>query len=310
MSHAKSLLFFSWLKLARLLSMKHKNYAERDSQFFRLKSRQRLAGLLFTGKHTLERIGRQEGLYHQFEKMKKDGGSRLISAPRQELKTIQKRIAILLQRIAPPEYLFAPVPGRSYVDNAAIHRGAECFRLLDIEDFFPNCTANKVIWFFHKRMECSSDVSAILRGLVTYNGSLPQGSPCSPILAYLCYVDMWEEINQIVSKAHCTLSVYADDITISGDLIPEKTIWEIKKVLRRNGHRHSTKKEQSKLRTAEITGVILRPDGLHAPNRQHKKLHELRIQQRRTNSVKGKVHLNEQLIGRQSQLGQISSKNS
>lgn len=292
--------------------MKHnKRYGERDSPFFRLRSRKRLAELLFTRKRTLEKIAREEDLYHQFQKVKKDGGFRLISAPRQELKKRQKRIATLLQRIAPPEYLFAPVPGRSYVDNAAIHYGAKCFRLLDIEDFFPNCTANKVIWFFHKRMECSLDVSAIIRGLVTHNGSLPQGSPCSPILAYLCYVDMWKEIAHIVSKAHCTLSVYADDLTISGDLVPEETIWEIKKVLRRNGHRYSIEKEQSKLRNAEITGVIVRPDGLHAPSRQHKKLYELRLQRRSTNSVsaKEKAYMDTQIIGRESQLRQISSKN-
>lgn len=234
----------------------------------------------------------------------------MISAPREDLKRVQKRIATLLQRIAPPEYLYAPVRGRSYVDNANAHRRNKCFRLLDIEEFFPNCTANKVIWFFRKRMECSRDVSAIMRGLVTHNGSLPQGSPCSPILAYLSYVDMWEEIDQIVKEIHCTLSVYADDITISGDFIPERAIWEIKKVLRKNGHLYSVHKERRKLRIAEITGVILRPDGLHAPNRQHKKLHDLRLLLSKTNSVEEKVRLGAQLIGRQSQFEQIFSRNS
>ena len=32
----------------------------------------------------------------------------------------------------------------------------------------------------------------ILVGLVTRNGRLPQGSPASPILAYLAHKDMWE----------------------------------------------------------------------------------------------------------------------
>ncbi len=159
-------------------------------------------------------------------------------------------------------------------------------------------------------MECSPDVSAITRGLVTHNGSLPQGSPCSPILAYLSYVDMWEEIAQIVKEVHCTLSVYADDITISGDSIPEDAIWTIKKVLWKNGHRYSIKKERRKLRMAEITGVILRPDGLHAPNRQHRKLHHLRRKLSSTSSSIEKKLLNAQLIGRQSQIEQIALKNS
>ena len=291
--------------------MKHnKYYGEREGPFFRLKSREKLAKLLFSNKSTLGRLAREKDLYYQFEKKKKGGGSRLISAPRQDLKAVQKRIASLLQHIAPPEYLFAPVSGRSYVDNAAAHLGAKSFRLLDIEDFFPSCTANKVIWFFHKRMECSPDVSAIIRGLVTHDGALPQGSPCSPILAYLCYVDMWEEIAEIVKRECCTLSVYADDLTISGDMVPGEAIWKIKKVLREHGHHYSVQKERSiHLKPAEITGVILRPEGLRAPNRQHKKLHDLKVQLRTTNSGDEKGRLEAQLIGRQSQLGQISSGN-
>ena len=248
--------------------MKRDNiYEERDSPcFFRLISQKKLAKLLYISKPKLKMLAREENLYTQFQKKKKDGGVREISAPRSNLKSVQKQIAVLLQRITTPEYLFAPVSGRSYVDNATEHLGAESVRLLDIEDFYPSCTANKVIWFFNKRMQCSLDVSAILKGIVTRDGSLPQGSPCSPILAYFCYVDMWEEIAQIVKNERCTLSVYADDLTISGKTVPEAAIWEIKKNLRRHGHHYSVHKERRKhLKPAEITGVILRLDGVVCP---------------------------------------------
>lgn len=286
-------------------------YEERDSPFFRLKSRKKLASLLFTSKTNLEMLAREENLYIQFPIKKKDGGVREISAPRSDLKAVQKRIAVLLQRITPPEYLFAPVSGRSYVDNAAVHLGAESVRLLDIEDFYPSCTGNKVIWFFHKRMQCSPDVSAIIKGIVTRAGSLPQGSPCSPILAYLCYVDMWAEIAQIVKNARCTFSVYADDLTISGKTVPGAAIWEIKKALKRHGHYYSVHKERSKhLKPAEVTGVILCRDGLRAPNRQHQKLHDVRRQLGSASSDEEKVRLQAQLIGRVAQMNQISSGNS
>ena len=206
----------------------NKHHDERDSPFFRLRSRAKLASLLFINQAKLQTLARgAQDLYYQFQKPKSSGGFRDINAPRPDLKAVQARIKDLLQRIAPPDYLFAPVSGRSYVDNAAAHRGASSVHLLDIEDFFPSCTANKVIWFFHKRMKCSPDVAAIIRGIVTREASLPQGSPCSPILAYLCYVDMWEEISRIVENAGCTLSVYADDLTISGETVPEAAIWEI-----------------------------------------------------------------------------------
>ena len=244
-------------------------------------------------------------------KRKSSGGFREISAPWDDLKAVQARIADLLRRIAPPDYLFAPVAGRSYVDNAAAHLGAHSVRLLDMEDFFPSCTDNKAIWFFHKRMQCSPDVAAILRGIVTHKASLPQGSPCSPILAYLCYVDMWEEVAHIVENAGCTLSVYADDLTISGEIVPEAAVWEIKKVLRMHGHRYKASKERSKRgRPAEITGVILRPDGLHPPNRLRKRLHDARRELGRTNSEAHTATLQAEVRGREAQMDQITSGHS
>lgn len=288
-----------------------KYHSEVDSPFFRLSSRARLVSLLFISQTKLQTLAREQGLYFQFKKPKSSGGFREINAPRDDLKAVQARIADLLQRISPPDYLFAPVAGRSYVDNAAAHLGAESVRLLDIEDFFPSCTDNRVVWFFRRRMQCSPDVAAIIRAIVTREGSLPQGSPCSPILAYLCYVDMWEEISRIVRGAGCTLSVYADDLTISGKTVSEKAIWEIKKTLRKHGHRYQPSKERSKhKKPAEITGVILRPSGLHAPNRLHKRLHDVRREYVREKSKKSKANLETKVRGREAQMNQVRAGNS
>ena len=283
-----------------------------DSPFFRLKSRAWLAKLLYVNPAKLESLARQPGLYRRFQQPKSSGGVRDIHAPRGGLKAVQSRIADLLSRIAPPDYLFAPVSGRSYVDNAAAHVGAKGVRLLDIEDFFPRCTANKVVWFFRQRMQTSPYVAAVLRGVTTLDGSLPQGSPCSPILAYLCYVDMWEEISRIVADADCTLSVYADDLTISGRMVPEEAIWRVKETLFRHGHRYQLAKERSKIGrfAAEITGVVLRPDGLHVPNRSRKMLHEVRRELRRTRSPVHRATLEARVRGREAQIRQILSANS
>ena len=283
-----------------------KYHGEQDSPFYKLRSKAKLASLLFLDVKKLRYLAESEDLYVDFRKEKRRGGFRPISAPRADLKIVQKRIADLLQRIAPPDYLFAPVAGRSYVDNATRHMGAKSVRSLDIEDFFPSCTANKVIWFFRKRMDCSPDVAVILRGIVTRHGSLPQGSPCSPILAYLCYVDMWEEIERLVSESGCKLSVYADDLTISGEIVPESLIWDIKRTLFRHGFRHKATKERSKIRKpAEITGVILKGDCLLVPNRQHQKLHEVRKELKASRSTEHHRQLKAQLKGRESQFRQI-----
>ena len=288
-----------------------KKYGERDSPFFCLRSQNKLADLLFISKSTIRNLARSENCYSVFEKSKVSGGVRTISAPKSHLKSVQSRIAELLQRIKTPKYLYAPVTGRSYVDNAAVHRGAANIYLLDIEDFFPNCTANKVFWIFHKRMQCSLDVAAILCGLVTKDGSLPQGSPCSPILSYFCNMDMWQEIAESVKKAECHLSVYLDDLTVSGQNVSNALKWEIKKTLFKHGFRYNKKKERSKMiNPAEVTGVIIHGYELEAPNRQYKAIYDLRQELNQGKvSNEDREALKAQLRGRESQMQQIASQN-
>lgn len=290
--------------------MAKRRHSLRDSPFFRLRSKAKLARVLLVSPKKLKRLSCLEGGYIKFQKPKKNGDMRNISAPIAPLKATQARIADLLSRIAPPDYLFAPVEGRSYVDNAARHIGARSVRLLDIEDFFPSCTINKVIWFFRSRMECSTDVAVILARIATDGGVLPQGSPCSPILAYFAYIDMWEEIDAAVVSAGCVLSVYADDLTISGETVPEAIIWDLKRTLRRHGHQYAPKKERARRdRPSEVTGVILTREGVAAPNRQRQKIHVVRDGLRSTKSTEQTKRLEAQLRGRLAQLNQINAGN-
>lgn len=283
-----------------------KYHKERDSVFYTLASRSKLARVLFTSERKLNALIEASDRYRTFTKPKKSGGTRLISAPRDDLKRLQSRIADLLQRIEPPDFLSAPVCGRSYVDNAAVHLGARAFRLLDIEDFFPSCTDNRVIWFFNKRMRCSIDVAVMLSKIATEAGCLPQGSPCSPILAYFSYVDMWEDIDRAVRNAGCRLTVYADDVTISGTVVPEEVVWTIKRTLYRFGHRYNVAKEKSRIdKPAEITGVIVSGNALLLPNRQHKSLHRARQDLKGIGSGTARRKLEQRLAGRKAQAEQV-----
>jgi len=290
--------------------MAKSNYNLRDSPFFRLRSKAKLAALLQVSLPALKRISELEKRYRDFQKPKKSGGYRDISSPIPPLKTVQSRIADLFGRISAPDYLFSPVKGRSYVENAAQHVGGKSIRLLDIDNFFPSCSYNKVVWFFRTRMECSSDVAHIIARLVTKDDALPQGSPCSPILAFYCYIDMWEEIEKLVSHAGCKLTVYVDDVTISGESVPEDMVWKLKKTLRRHGHSHSQAKERSRrLRPAEVTGVIVKGTGVTVPNRQLQKICELRQEAKEEKSPEDVSRLEAQLRGRLTQLRQVKAVN-
>lgn len=288
-------------------SIEAETYPLDQSPFYKLRSRRKLAEILFVSTPGMRRLADCAAEYRCWDEAKKSGGTRRIEAPPESLKMVQRRISDQLQRVCPPPYLMAPVKRRSYVHNAAVHVGARAFRLLDVEDFFPSCTDKRVFWFFSKTMQCAPDVAAMLARLTTLNGHLPQGSPCSPILAYFAYHDMWDEIYAIVSGAGCKLSIYADDITISGDVIYERDVWSIKKVLHRAGHRYSQKKERSIIgKPADITGVIVSGDDLLLPNRQHRQLAAVRRQRQAVSGHQDRQKLDRKIRGRVAQAEQIS----
>lgn len=302
---------------------KLKRYDLRDSPLFRLRSRKKLAALLFVSQNDLKKLTANKCPYTRLWKHKKlksgpdawrresppteiKGLYRPIDNPDPRLKNIQTRIAKLLGRINPPDWLFSPVKGRSYVNNAARHKDSEAFWLLDIADYFGSCTANNVAHFFGKKLKCSPDVTAILVRLVTHEKSLPQGSPSSPILAYFSNLNMWREIEQKVVAAGLLHSVYADDISISGQKISKAFIWDIKKSVHKHGLSLSSKKECSIINgPAEITGVIVQGGRTKLPNRQWKRLFELRDERQNAQSDDERKMFDSQITGRIAQQRQV-----
>jgi hypothetical protein len=283
------------------------HYSIDQSPLYKMRNHRKLAGILFVSQIALKRLSNSADRYRCWSEPKKNGGSRPIEAPPEDLKAVQRRISDLLQRITPPDFLMAPVKGRSYVHNAALHVGSRSFRLLDIEDFFPSCTDKRLYWFFQTKMQCSPDIASTLTRICSLNGRLPQGSPCSPILAYFAYCDMWERISEIVYAAGCKLSIYADDITISGQVIYERDVWEIKKVLFRAGHRYNREKERSIVdKPADITGVIVSGTELLLPNRQHLRLSEAQ-KARKVANKRERPSLDRQIRGRVAQARQITN---
>lgn len=301
-------------------------YQLRDSPFFRLKSRKQLAKHLRVSLDTLNEISRRSDLYvrrwkhknlkdyekgawlqHQPNSAQADS-YRPIDIPDPRLKAIQGRIGDFLGRIKAPDFLYSPVKGRSYVENAAGHKEAKAFWLLDVADYFPSCSANNAARFFYRELECSQDVTAVLVHLVTLDGCLPQGSPCSPILAYYSNSHIWLAVEKLVRAHGCKLSLYADDITISGDVVPKALIWEIKKLIFSNGLRLKGSKEVSLINTpADITGVIVKDGATHLPNRQLKRLAELRQLRAQTTNPKLRGRLDNQIAGRLSQRKQVEN---
>lgn len=294
-------------------------YLLKDSPFYNLATKRKLAALLRVSSDTLAELSSGKVMYvrrwkhKNLDKWLREAPAidvaenyRPIDIPDPRLKSIQTRVATLLARIQPPDFLYSPVRGRSYVENAARHIGSKAFWLLDVADYFPSCSSNNVARFFHRDLNCSADVAAILVKLTTLSGCLPQGSPCSPILAYYCNRPMWLSIEQCVKKAGCKLSLYADDITISGDIVRKSVIWEVKEIVHGSGLRLKSSKEVSLIcAPADITGVIVKQSGTHLPNRQLKKLAELKKLRPAVTSPKERAKLENQISGRLAQRRQV-----
>jgi retron-type reverse transcriptase len=247
----------------------------------------------------LKKLTVPKNLYIEREEKKSGKKPRIIEEPKFQLKRIQKRIANLLSRIETPGFLFCPAKGRSNICNARQHANQAVVHKLDIKTFFAS-SSKRVYWFFHTVMQCASDIAGILTKLSTLKGHLPTGSPLSPILSYYTYVDMWNAIDKIVHEANCILTVYMDDLTISGSKVSRKLIWQIKEQIYRCGLKYSKEKRYTG-KNREITGVIIVNGKLKLPNRQHLKMYKLRGQIQQENQAEKLSKLRQKLQGLEAQ---------
>lgn len=279
-----------------------------QSQLFKLRSRSRLAKLLRISPAELRSLASGDALYKEFDILKKNGrGLRHVENPCRRLKLAQAKIARLLARIDPPDFLFCPVKRRCYVTNAAAHRSNRVVQCLDIKSFFPSTPQRRVFWFFREVMQCERDIAGLLAKLACYQGHLPTGSPLSPIIAYFAYYDLWHRIAGFCKERGYTFTVYIDDVTISGQRVPRRDIWEVRRMIHAVGLRYHKEKTFVD-RAAEVTGVLLVNGRLVAPFRQHKKMHETRLLLTGCEDADRQALLG-QFAGIRGQLRQIASKN-
>jgi hypothetical protein len=256
-------------KPARMLGIKcHSHY---QSALYRLTSRHQLVRLLGVTNDHLELLSRTEGLYREYDIPKKANKKRHVEEPRGDLKKVQARIASLLGRIRPADYLYCPAKRRCYVTNAARHRNNRVVRCLDLKEFFPNTPRLRVYRFFLEVMECAGDIAGTLANIASHKGHLPTGSALSPIMAHYAYWDVWNAIAAIAAHHGLTVTVYVDDVTLSGVQVPTRAVWQVKQELHAAGLRYHKEKGFIDC-PADVTGVILRDGRLLLPNRQHLKI--------------------------------------
>jgi hypothetical protein len=273
----------------------------------KLGNHRQLAALLKVDVSLLKKLSKagREG-YSEWDEPKASGGTRHIENPKPRLKRIQARLAAILSLIDPPDFLTCPVKGRSYVSNAAVHVGAKEIVTMDISTYFPSTTWKRVYWFFSKRLGMPNDTAWTLASLATLDGRLPTGSPLSPAMAYFAHEDMWLKVALLAKNAGCRLTVYMDDLTISGEKVGESLVWAIKQEIHKTGLRLNNKK-QRRFSNGEgvVTGVFVMKDGVRLPKRSHLKLSETRKAALLANDETEKAKLMRRVRGIEAQHRQV-----
>jgi RNA-directed DNA polymerase len=158
-----------------------------------------------------------EGYYKSWLIAKKSGGVREIRAPRSTLYRMQASLNQILQdAYSPKPAAHGFVRGRSVVTNAGPHVGRRYVLNVDVEDFFPSINFGRVRGLFMARpFQCPPDVATLLAAICCSGGSLPIGSPTSPVVANMICVRLDSELQTLARRNGSWYSRYADDLTFS-----------------------------------------------------------------------------------------------
>lgn len=213
--------------------------------------------------------------YKQFHIKKKTGGTRQITAPRnQSFMLILRYVNKIFKALyTPSAYAMGFTEGRSVVTNANIHKGQNYVFNIDLKDFFPSIKQARV-W---KRLQleplCLPQPAAnLLAGLcsmksVTDEGKikyiLPQGAPTSPILTNMICDKLDRRLAGLAKRFGLNYSRYADDITFSSMHNVYQSDGAFRKELERIINSQGFEMNENKTRLQkngsrqEVTGIIV-----------------------------------------------------
>lgn len=234
--------------------------------------------------------------YLRFEIPKRSGGMRLISSPKEQMRQAQLAIREeILKKITPSNQAMAFRPNTSIVDNARVHVGAKILVRVDLKDFFPSISFNRVRGFF-KSCGYSPGVATVLALLTTDaqrvyvktetgvkavargTRGLPQGACTSPDLANLIAKKLDARLQGLVQfKGEWRYTRYADDLvlsTVNKDSDAYGMVKAIEKIATAEGFEVNQKKTSIKRPSGRmsVTGLVINEDGIRLSKSDLKKI--------------------------------------
>lgn len=227
-----------------------------------------------------------DNLYNSFPIPKKNGGERVIHAPKKELKFLQKKLSNVLwecylesieskskdKNFKTPVLSHAFEKGKSIITNSQMHRNKKYILNIDLKNFFDSFNFGRVRGFFIKDRDfaVSPEIATVIAQIACYQGKLPQGAPSSPIITNLITRILDYRIVKIAKKYRFTYSRYADDLTFSTnrELNSNKLraskeldnfLTELEEVIISSGFEINPKKTRlsNNMQRQEVTGLVV-----------------------------------------------------
>jgi hypothetical protein len=171
--------------------------------------------------------------YHFWTIPKRDGSRRTITAPKSELKAIQRwLLRNVFEKLPVHHAAHGFLSARSIASNARVHAGADIIVKVDVKDFFPTITWKRVKGMLRRAglPESVATLIALLvteapREIVQFRGSTlyvakgpracPQGAPTSPAITNAICLRMDKRLTGLARAFGFVYTRYADDLAFS-----------------------------------------------------------------------------------------------
>lgn len=226
--------------------------------------------------------------YREFTIPKKNGTHRTIYAPKYTMHMLQKWILRnILDKVVPSNRAMAFRRGKGfgYKANANYHIDTIYGLAMDLKDFFPSITANKVYKIFYQ-LGYNKMAATLLTNICTIDKKLPTGGVCSPALSNLICNTLDHRLIGLCDKRGIRYSRYADDLYFSCDNKDSlhKICNTVVKIISDEGFTVNEKKTryQSPKCRKEITGITI-------SKVQNKDQNELKASKKKKRDIRSEV---------------------
>jgi len=205
--------------------------------------------------------------YRTFKIPKRSVGFREITTPFPALLEMQYWIFDnILKKIPVNSSAHGFAYKKSILTNAKIHAGEKELLKIDLVNFFPSISINRVIYVF-KTLGYPNEISFYLAAICSFDEYLPQGAPTSPYLSNVIAKQLDKRLISVSKKFQLKYSRYADDLTFSGNAIPAKFIEYVSSIIKGEGFEVNILKTRLYKSDAKriVTGISVREKEIKLP---------------------------------------------